>query len=244
MRLAYGLTSAGLTAAALLTTPLAAQADWDATAAATVTAARAVVLPGGPVPTTVVRNSTVTVDWAAVNAGSPVRGYRVIRTDLTTGATVGAGNGCAGLRPKTNCREVAVPAGLWAYGVVAVVGAHWTSVPGFGAATTVESTVAPAVPRSGEQAGAPEPDAADQPTATPEPTDAAPSHTPDAPAPSRTPEVATPSRTPDAPAPSRTPEVATPSRTPEVVAPPSATPIAVLPSSTPTATAQPEPAAT
>jgi hypothetical protein len=220
-RSVYVLSSAGLTAAALLTTPLAALASWDATASDTVTAARALILPVGPVPTSTAHASTVTVEWSAAG-GVPVRGYHVVRTDLATGETVAAGNGCAGLRPKTGCREVTVPDGAWEYGVVMVVGAHWTSAPGFGAAVVVASArqaVVPAVSSSHSTA----PDAGDEPTAVPVP---APTTTP---APT-TPATTTPATmTPVASAPGRTPDAATPSRTPN----------AETPSPTPTTTADP-----
>ena len=232
-RTTYALTSAGLTAAALMTTPLAALAAWDATAPDTATAARAMVLPTGPIPSSVAHASTVTVDWTA--AGVPVRGYRVVRTNLTTGETVPAGSGCAGLRSKTECREVTVPDGIWAYGVTTVVGTQWTSAPGFSAPTAITTAQRPE---------APAPDADDEPPPIPVAAPIAtpvitPSQTPHPPTPrtatpSPTPDTASPTKAPDHASPTTAPDTATPSPKPEV-----ATPSTTSPTATPTATAHP-----
>ncbi|WP_250001459.1 hypothetical protein [Actinoplanes sp. M2I2] len=207
----YAVTSASLIAATLWTAPVAALAAWDAGTAEAVAGARAGELPAVVVPVVTAHGSSVRVDWPAITVppGVGVRGYRVSRTDATTGVSVAVGGGCAGVLTRTRCVEGNVPQGLWAYGVVALVGDAWRSAPGVAAPLPLgkPGTVPPTSPP------APTPPAPTPPAPTP------PAPTPPAPAPI----------IPTAPAPSTSAPTAPAASTPA----PTSTPPGPAPTSTP-----------
>jgi hypothetical protein len=128
----HALAVGALAAVGVLGGPMAAAwASWDATAGEATAGARALLLPTGPVPVVVADGKgadgvKVTVDWPAAKLPAPVSGYRVVRRDVETGGTTLV---CSGTRTK--CVDEDVPDGDWTYGVVVVVGDHWTSKPGF-----------------------------------------------------------------------------------------------------------------
>ncbi|MBL7257128.1 hypothetical protein [Paractinoplanes lichenicola] len=203
MRLS-AVAGAGLLAGALLLNPGAAQAAWDASASATGSAA-AVVLPAMRTPTAEATGTSVRVDWATSSAPG-LRGYRVTRTDATTGRTVAAEHGCSGVITKTRCTERGVAEGNWTYAVVALVGDDWRSAAGVAApvriSRPVEAPEAPSEP-------APKP-TTPAPTVSPAPS-VEPTRTPD-PEPAESP-TTKPVATPSTPAPSATTEPE-PERTP------------------------------
>jgi hypothetical protein len=208
------LAGTGLTTAALLTTPVAAQAAWNATGQDTLVA-RAAVLPAGPSPRVTVGNgSSVKVEWSAV-PGPPVRGYEVVRTDEATGLTEAAERGCAGVRTGLSCTEGSMPPGRWTYGIVLLVGDRWTSPPGFGPTVQVKPSKTVAAPPQPTPIPSATPSQSSTPSASPS---ASPSPSPSA-SPSQTPSPsvsASPSATPSAsPSQSSEPASIEPSASPE-----------------------------
>jgi hypothetical protein len=126
MKLRPALAGVGLTAAALLATPVPALAAWNTAAGDAGLNARAAVLPAPATPSATAHGASVRVTWSSMTA-FPVRGYRLTRTNALTGTTVEAGSHCAGLLTTPACTEGDVPPGGWSYAVLAVVGDSWTS---------------------------------------------------------------------------------------------------------------------
>ncbi|MEV6844782.1 hypothetical protein [Actinoplanes sp. NPDC051411] len=240
MRFTQLLAGVGLTATALLSTPVAAQAAWSSGGAGTGLAGAA-VLPAGPTPTVAVSNgSSVKVSWTptSVTAGAPVRGFQVVRTDESTGRTTPAEQGCAGVFTRTTqCTEGSMPPGRWTYGIVTLVGDNWTSPPGFAptvqvnpvkqllvapspnpVATPSASPTRPASPSSASPSSA-SPSSASPSSVSPSPSAPEPSPSPspsEGPSPSGAPKPAESAQPSEAPKPSEasTPAEASPSNTP------------------------------
>ncbi|XVU26177.1 hypothetical protein ACQPZJ_03700 [Actinoplanes sp. CA-054009] len=196
MRLPYALSAAGLIAATLIADQTAALAAWDTPADDGAVVARAAELPKPGAPRTTARGDKVKLNWPDTT-GLPIRGYRVTRTDQSTGRTVTAGGSCRGLVTKSSCTDRHVGVGLWSYEIVAVAGKSWTSPPGVSAPVLIGAEK-PTVDR-------PEPSATVAPTPTPAPTPAsAPSESPE-PAPSVSPEPTPTSSASPEPAPAQSP---------------------------------------
>ncbi|WP_250028706.1 hypothetical protein [Paractinoplanes maris] len=231
----YAVTSAGLAAATLWASPLAALAAWDTGAADAVAGARAGELPAASAPIVKAHGVSVTVNWPAMTlpAGVVVRGYRVFRTDATTRETVGARGGCSGVLTRTRCVEVGVSQGLWAYGVEALVGDAWRSAPGVAAPLTIgrpDPITAPTTPAPTTPAPGTPPPTTPAPTASTTPAPSAPA--PDAPKPPAS--TPAPTSSPSGPAPTSTPVGPAPTVSPAPSAKPTKAP---APSAKPTPSA-------
>jgi hypothetical protein len=160
MRLRGILAGAGLGAATMLATPVAASAAWDAGSAGTSLSVRAAVLPVSLAPSVDTHGSSLSVRWPAV-AGYPVRGYRLFRFNAVTHAATAVSDGCASLLHQTHCTDHDVPAGWWDYRVVAVVGDNWTTPPSAPVTVQVSANAAERDGAPGKPAADPAPGPAD-----------------------------------------------------------------------------------
>nr|WP_221376924.1 hypothetical protein [Actinoplanes polyasparticus] len=201
MRTPFVLTMAG---AMILVASPAASASWGATAGGAATA-RAGAVPAVGAPVVETHGSSVTVDWR--ESPIPVRGYRLSRINAATGATVTVERGCSGVLTDTSCTEGGVPAGRWAYAVVALVGNDWRSVPGPATPVTVgkpDAVTAPSISPTSPSPTVPVPTSS-APT-SPAPTSPAPTAPPSSrPVPSSKPSHPVPSSKPTDPVPSSKP---------------------------------------
>lgn len=104
-----------------------AWAGWTASAHGSAGSRTAQVpAPAAPEATPVSRGADVS--WSAVEvSGQPASGYEVFRRHQTTGTTVPATGGCAGVVTTTSCRDAAVEPGTWTFTVRALLGG-WTGV--------------------------------------------------------------------------------------------------------------------
>lgn len=89
--------------------------------------------------------SSVGVTWTAPSTGVAPNGYRIDRTDTTSGSTVAAcGSSSSSLVTGTSCTDAAVPDGSYRYTVVAIR-SGWTATSATSSPVTVLATVATSV---------------------------------------------------------------------------------------------------
>ena len=70
------------------------------------------------------KSSSLVISWVKPSAGASPTGYQLTRN----GSAVPSGSGCFGTIAATTCTDTGLAAStLYTYGVVAVVGTHWTS---------------------------------------------------------------------------------------------------------------------
>lgn len=85
--------------------------------------------------------SSVSVSWSAPSTGVAPTGYRVDRTDTTSGTTSSAcGSSSTALLTGTSCTDASVPDGTYRYTVVAIR-FGWTATSGPSSSVTVRATV-------------------------------------------------------------------------------------------------------
>jgi hypothetical protein len=103
------------------------------------------VAPSALTATSVSGPSSVGVAWSAPSTGVAPNGYRVDRTDTTSGSTVAAcGSSSSSLVSGTSCTDASVPDGTYRYTVVAVR-SGWTATSATSSPVTVLATVTTSV---------------------------------------------------------------------------------------------------
>jgi hypothetical protein len=113
MRHKKGLTVLGIAIAALVVVGASAAA-WSISSSGNGDA-KALSMPGGPVPTKSVSSANIALTWSAVTVGgSAVDGYTV-RRYTEAGALQSITAGCSGAIAATTCTESSVPVGRWQY---------------------------------------------------------------------------------------------------------------------------------
>ena len=103
------------------------------------------VAPSAVTATAVSGASSVGVTWTAPSTGVSPSGYRVDRTDTSSGSTVAAcGSSSSSLVTGTSCTDTSVPDGSYRYTVVAIR-SGWTATSATSSPVTVLATVATSV---------------------------------------------------------------------------------------------------
>ena len=133
--------------AVLMAMALPAQAFWTQVAAATGSGSGSATTGTLSAPTGVTASagnggSDVTVTWSAPGAGVAPSGYRVVRSDTSTGSSAAAcGTSVSSLVTASSCTDASVPDGTYRYAVVAVR-SGWSATSSDSSPVTVLRTIA------------------------------------------------------------------------------------------------------
>ena len=133
--------------AVLMTIAQPAQAFWTQVAAVTGSGSGSATTGALSAPTGVTASagnggSDVAVTWAAPGAGVAPSGYRVVRTDTSTGSSAAAcGTSVSSLVTASSCTDASVPDGTYRYAVVAVR-SGWSAISSDSSPVTVLRTIA------------------------------------------------------------------------------------------------------
>jgi len=122
-----------------------ANAFWTVgTSAASSGVAKAATVLQGATPTATVRNSAVTLSWAAstLSTGRAVTGYTITRYNSSNVAQT-VSSGCSGTVATTSCTESAVAAGLWTYTVTPRFSTNWAGAASAKSAVVTTETTSP-----------------------------------------------------------------------------------------------------
>jgi hypothetical protein len=119
-----------------------AWASWAATGLGSGSATTATLAaPSGVSASTSTGATSVTVTWSAPSTGVTPTGYRVDRTNTSTGSTAPAcGSSGSSLLTTTSCTDASVPDGTYRYTVVATR-SGWTATSATSSAVTVQAAV-------------------------------------------------------------------------------------------------------